>query len=452
MPGGVAPLGPVGAPVLAQPNVGGEIAQAIGQYPADKQKYDYQQAEIDAQNMQNASQKLTVLNKMISANPSVANNPQISQAVQRAFQQMGMPAPMKSVNGVQQLDTDTLASLGPIPEFIAQNLKDIVQLPPDVRETYLKLGTSSSEIPKTMLDSLNKLPQQTSATADELLGILGKSVQSLNTPGGDIGNVIAMIQTLAPSIAQKMGGVDPQHLIDTLKPNLIQEAIAGAKYNLLLAQTSGDQAHAAYWQAQITEIPARINEMNAHATSALEQGAAATSNAATHAALEPSQERKNNADADNAEAKTRETNAGVIAGTKPLKALLDVANENESLSQKLGYDLNGTPGSTNKGAQGALDDYKTANPQATVQNDPKLKELNDRVYAIKQNITKVDRAKVQANQAYTDARARLHAGGSGGDQPHAIPPGATPGKLPNGKRGYMLNNALFNDDGSPYKP
>src|SRR6202050_4855182 len=183
---GVPTLGPVGAPVLAQPSVPGEIAQAIGQYPEQKQKYDYQQAEIDAQNMQNSSQKLTVLNKMISANPLVGKNPQIVQAVQRAFQGMGMPAPMKNIDGVQSLDTDALAALGPIPEFIAANLKDIIQLPPEARETYLKLGTSSATIPQSMLDALGKFPQQTSATADELLGILGKSVQSLNTPGGDI--------------------------------------------------------------------------------------------------------------------------------------------------------------------------------------------------------------------------------------------------------------------------
>jgi hypothetical protein len=405
---GVPMLGPVGAPQIAMPSVPGEIAQAIGSYPEAKQKYDYQQAEIDAQNMDNASKRLSVLTKIFSANQGIAEkNPQLVAATQRAFQQMGLSAPMKLVNGVQQLDTDALAAFGPAQDFIAQNMPAILGLPPDVRGDYIKAGTGVDPAPG-IVASLEKLPQRTLTASDfpSLMSNVRYAIAAYARPGATFGGVVSMMRTTAQGL--KQFGM-------TLNPDDFQADIYQTEYNRAMMEGLPAQQAAKAAQERST---ADLNEARAAIQPELGQAAvesagarqvsaqASASRAATAASEETALDRERNAQADHAEAQTEAVKQGVLTGTKPLSALVTQANQMQTLYSHLDYDQ-----TQRQTALAALDP-----------NDPDFKAkhqaLNDEIYVLKHRKEAALRAAGAAQSAVQDAQKRLHAGSpTGGGKP-----------------------------------
>jgi len=395
---------PITAPIVQGPTAAGQIAEAAGALPGLQQQYQLNQAELDAQNFQNASQKLAVLNRIIfsSPNQSAAQNPDIVAATQRAFKQMGVAAPMQG----GALDVNALQAFGPAQDFVAQNLSTLLSFTPEQRASVIQAATGQAP-PQSMLDSLNKLPTRTLQNPQEAAGML-KYVGGIITniqKGGDIGNAMTMLDAAAVPMSQ-LFGITPDEFkadfIANLKPDLTAQLINQAKYQLEVAQTQNNAAHAQYWQGLLSEVPAKIDEIHSSADLKRvmqeyypEMAAAATSRAATSAAEAPSLIQERTAQAGLATARARD----LAVGTQHLSALEKSANAAETSYSHIQYDLGQ--------AQTALSTYQQGHAGADPKTDPQLRRLQADVNDLQGKATQARHTADAANNALTSYTQKM---------------------------------------------
>jgi hypothetical protein len=269
MPGlaSVPSLGPVGAPQYNQPTPLVELGAAVGQFPAQQRQaqsenlgIQEQQQQLDTQQFQMASQRLSVLNKMIAQNPAIGSSPDIVSAYQRAFKAMGMDAPLTpGQDGKQGIDAQAVGAFAPLHDFIAQNLPMLLQTEPKDRAGLIQSATGQP-VPPEIADQLAKIPRkylQSPAEAGSLLNYVKTSVGGLNKPGGSIDNVIATIQAVSKPLAD--AGIDANVLIDGLKPDLYAQAMQQAQLALIQAKTKDEVAKA---QVALKMLPERISAIH----------------------------------------------------------------------------------------------------------------------------------------------------------------------------------------------
>jgi hypothetical protein len=412
--GGGGGIGPIStAPVINGPSVPGEIAQAIGQFPQQQQQYQMQQAELDATNIDNSSKKLAVLTKLISANPNLASNPQLIQAAQRSFKGLGMDAPLKNIGGVQSLDTDALYAFGPSSEFIASNLSTLLSFPPDQRAALIQAATGTA-IPDGVAKQLSNLPQRVISTPTELSGLYGKAQQAianLRFPGATVDGAIAIIRPINQVLQQNgMPGIDMEDLDGA---SAYQALINQANLQGLQGGAAEKFAQAGLAKIRTELAPQLAADATERAQADTTRAAASTvsanasaSRAASYAARTPAAIAHDYATADQAEAQTKKLVQEVATGSASLKDLEANANNGEALVARLESDLN----DPTQGINTQITAYKAAHPEATVANDPQLKELNDSAYDTENRIKQARRASATAQAAFQQGQAHLHSG------------------------------------------
>ena len=406
MPGGlsVPSMGPVSAPGIVMQSPLAQVTQAIGEYPQDRQKFQMQQAELDAKNMENASQKLSVLNKMISANPGTATNPQISAAVQRAFGQMGLAAPMTTVNGVQQLDMSAMQAFGPAQDFIGQNLAMLLSFPPTQRGDVISAATGQAA-PQGVIDSLSKLPVRTVQSPAEAAGMLTyvRTMFGSIVKGGDVDNAMNMLNLAAVPVSQ-IFGITPDEFkagfINELKPDLTAQLQRQATLMLTGAKTEDERAKA---QNLLTLLPAKLDQIKTgdDLKRVMEEyypamAGAATSRAATSAAEAPSVEARNNAAAAASTARANDLKTGVAH----LGKLETTANAAQTLYSHLQYDM--------QQRTTDIQTYQTAHPGADPKTDPQLKNLTQELTALQNRAHQAQASAAQAQKNYETFQTHLH--------------------------------------------
>lgn len=426
MPGlSIAPI--ASAPQTPLESPAGQIAEAIGQFPQDQQKYQLQQAEIDAQGIDNASKKLAVLNKLISSNLGLASSPQMIAAAQRAFQGLGMPAPMKNVNGVPSLDTDALYSFGPASEFMAQNLGMMLSFPPDQRGALIEAATGQT-LPEGVMQRLSALPQRMISTPSELGGLYNRATQAIDNlryPGATIEGALAVIKPINEVLRQNgMPGVDVE---DLMGAGLHQALLNQAQLQGMDAKSAEQYAQAGLAKVRTELAPTYAAAATTRANASMVSANASASRAATSALRAPAEIARDYAEADHAEAQTKELVQKVATGGATLKDLEANANNAQSLVARLEADIN-DPTQGLKAQDAALD--KTAPDYAT-----RHKELNDTIYETEQRIKAARKAAQTAQQAFQQGQAHLHNGTPTSGQPSSSE--YTPGKVytyPDGRK------------------
>lgn len=393
-------LGPVAtAPVITPPSVPGEIASAIGQFPAQQQQYQVNQAELDAKNMEAGAKKMTVLNQLVFSNPAMAYDPHMIAAAKSAFGQLGVPAPITSIDGKEAIDTKALGAFGPAQGFIAQNLEMLLQTDPDQRGAMIEAATGQAA-PQAVLDQLSKLPRKYLQSPQEATGLLTfvrQSVAQIGKPGGSIDNAIASIDATSKPLGEI--GIDTGMLVSMLKPDLYAQALQGAQLQLTQARTAQQQASA---QTLIQTLPAKIAaiQTTTDLKKVMEEyypaiAAARTEQAATQASEAPSliaerqaQTKKAIQDSDEAHARTIEINQRVTTGGASIKEL----QTQQTVSQQ-NYDR------LEASYQNAIADEKATTDPAT------RKTLNDLAYNLKH---RMERAAADAGELQTHYEDAIH--------------------------------------------
>jgi hypothetical protein len=404
------------APQIVQPSVPGEIASAIGDFPKQQQDYQLKQAEIDAQGIDNSSKKLAVLTKLISANPGLATNPQLIQSAQRSFQGLGMSAPLKNVNGVQSLDTDALYAFGPASEFIAQNLPMLLAFKPARRADIVQTATNQA-LPDGVAQRLASLPQKVIQSPQQLTSLFEHGmtmVQGLRLPGSDVGNVVATLRGINETLADNgMAGINTEEIEQSAYVGLLGQA----QLQHLQGQAAEEFAQAGLAKIKTELEPAELAVHQENAAAHTVEAGASASRAASYAARTPAAIAHDYAAADQAEANTKKLVQEVATGGASLKDLEANANNARALVARLESDLN----DPTQGLQSQITSYKAAHPEATAQNDPQLKQLNDDAYDIEQKIKGARKAADTAQSAFQQGQAHLHSGSPTSGQPAAQP-------------------------------
>lgn len=438
-------MGAVSAPAIVTQAPIAQIGEAIGEFPAQQRQAQMQQAELDAKNMEIASQKFSVLNKMLGSNPALSNDPHMIAATQRAFQQMGLTAPMTNVNGVQGLDMTALAAFGPTQDFLAQNMGTVLSFAPEQRAAYIK-ATTGQDAPQGVLDSLNKLPVRTITSPSEATGMLTtlRGAFTNISKGGDVNNAITQLDMMSKPLAQ-LFGITPEEFtnqyVAELKPDVTATLQRQAMLNLTNAKTDEQKALA---QTQIQELPAKIAQIksltdlhavmaeyypeiaDARATSAN----AAASNAATRVSEAPSTIARNNAQAGYDTARTADLNYGNAGLAKLQKG----ANDAQTLYSHIQYDL-----AQRKTDLSTL--MQTAGP-----DDPQVKKLQGQISELQSRADAAETSAKKAQHTYESAAATHVQAAKTGDNDHPVAQDF------NGREVYFRNGKYVYDDNTPYVP
>ena len=419
------------APVIVQPTLGGQIAQAAGQYPEDQQKLAMQQAELDAQTIDSSSKRLSVLSKMFSSNPGVATNPQMIQATQRAFKGLGMDAPMKNVNGVPSLDTDALYAFGPASDFISQNLGMLLQFKPDQRGSLVQAATGQA-LPDGITQRLSSLPQRMISTPSELSGLYSRATQAIDNlrfPGATVDGTISIIKPINEVLQENgMPGIDMQDLENS---GVYQSLLNQAQLQGLQGKAAEQFAQAGLAKIRTTLAPGLAQDSHTRAAADTTRAAASVtsadasaSRAATEAYKAPAEVQRDYAEAGQAQAKTRQIIQQAATGGGSLKDLQTFATTTEQQAERLDAYVNGN-NQNNPGLKIQIQNLTTEYSSTTLHpqglQDPQYlaqhKQLNDELYNYQHRVIAARRAAAEAQGAVQSAQARLHAGSTGGNHP-----------------------------------
>lgn len=441
------------APIVQGPTLGGDIAEAAAQYPLVQQQMAQNQANIDATNIESASKRLSVLTKLISSNAQLAHDPQMVQATQRAFGALGMPAPLKNVNGVQSLDTEALFGFGPAADFMAQNLGLLLSFQPDKRAELIQTMTGQA-LPQGIAEKLGTLPQRMISTPSELSGLYNRATQAIDNlryPGATVEGAISIIKPINQVL--QMNGMPGIDLTDLEGAGLYQSLMNQAALQGLQGKAAEAYANTEYKKVETALAPEKVAIQAQDAQARTISAQASASRAASYAARTPAAIAKDYADADKAEADTRKLIQEAATGGASLKDLEANANNAQALVARLEADLNDpTQGLL---AQKAALETGGQPPAPGDPNYAQYKQINDDAYEVEQRITKARHAAGAAQQAFQQGQAHLRTGTTPpGTKHHYAPQGAPTKTMPDGTVVYKGPDgyAHRDDNGQLYVP
>lgn len=450
-------------PILGAPSAGPtqpttspllQLGQAVGQYPMDQLKIQQQRADTDAANMQSAAQRINVLNTITSQNQATLGDPNIVSAYERAYKQMGLPAPTISDGGTKRIDPNATGAYHGIQSFIAQNLPMLRQMDPTERGPAIKAATGV-DVPQAMLDALNKLPRQylqSPAEAGQLLSYVKSSVASLGKPGGSIDNVVSAISAVAKPLGEI--GIDSNGLVAQLKPDLYAQAMQQAQLNLIQAKTEKQRADA---QSELTLLPEKIAQIRTTddlkkvmETYYPQMAAAATSNAQSTAALVGPK-------IDALRATTAKDFAEADKAHADMTSLLSTGNLSLKFGVKNPTELLKTLQTSAHEAQGRVDklttSYNTALQDAQLfAGQPYGTQAQAAATQYKAEIDKATKDATDAGALYTRMQSQFHIGGDGDQKPGGAPADMKPGTVEyysslnaSGKQQYLKRSDVPED-------